>query len=43
MKAKPVSPPQETMSISFENVHGKSAELHVRWADADEYVNVEAK
>jgi len=43
MKSKPVSSPQELMSISFENVHGKSAELHVRWADVDEYVNVEAK
>jgi Protein of unknown function (DUF2911) len=43
MLSKPVSPPQEAMSISFEKVHGKSAELHVRWADVDEWVNVEAK
>ena len=43
MLSKPVSSPQEAMSISFENVHGKSAELHVRWADVDEWVNVEAR
>ena len=34
---------QEVMSISFEHVHGNAAELHVRWADVDEYVKVEAK
>ena len=43
MLSKPVAPPQEVMSISFEKIHGKSAELHVRWADVDEWVNVEAK
>ena len=43
MMSKAVATPQEVMSISFENVHGKSAELHVRWADADEFVKVEAK
>ena len=43
MTAKPVSPPQEAMSITFENVHGKKGELHVRWADVDEYVKIEAK
>jgi len=43
MTAKPVSPPQEAMTISFENVHGKKGELHVRWADVDEYVKIEAK
>jgi hypothetical protein len=43
MTEKPVAPSQEVMSISFEKVRGKSAELHVRWADVDEYVKVEAK
>jgi hypothetical protein len=43
MKVKPVSPQQEAMSITFENVHGKKGELHVRWADVDEYVKIEAK
>jgi hypothetical protein len=37
---KAVSPPQEAMSITFENVHGKSTDLHVRWADVDEWVKV---
>lgn len=43
MMSKPVSTPQEVMSISFENVHGKKAELHIKWADLDEWVPVEAK
>jgi hypothetical protein len=43
MKAKTLPGSQETMSISFENVHGKTAELHVRWAKVDEWVTVEAK
>ncbi len=43
MMTKPASKSQEVMSISFENVHGKTAELHIRWADLDEYVKVEAK
>ncbi len=43
LQSKRVSPPQETMSITFENIHGKSAELHIRWADWDEYIKVEAK
>lgn len=43
MKSKPVSSPQEVMSISFENVKGKKAELHIKWQDVDEWVPVEAK
>ena len=43
MMAKPVAPQQEMMSITLENVRGKSAELHIRWADVDEYVKVETK
>ncbi|MDQ2925612.1 MAG: DUF2911 domain-containing protein [Acidobacteriota bacterium] len=43
MTAKPIASPQEKMSISFEHVHGKSAELHIRWADVDESVKVVAK
>ena len=42
MMAKPVAAPQETMSINFEDAHGRTAQLHIRWADADEYVKVEA-
>ena len=43
MTAKAVAPAQEVMSISFEHVNGKSAEMHIRWADVDESVKVEAK
>lgn len=43
MMSKPASGSQEAMSISFENVHGKTAELHIKWADLDEYVKLEAK
>jgi hypothetical protein len=42
MKAKVLNAPQEVMSISFENAHGKTAELHIRWAKVDEWVTVEA-
>ena len=41
MMAKPVGKPQEVMSISFDDVHGKTGMLHVRWADVDEYVRVQ--
>ena len=41
MKAKVLDAPQEKMSISFENAHGKTAELHIRWAKVDEWVKVE--
>lgn len=40
MRMKPMSSPQELMSISFENTHGDSTELHVRWEKNDEYVKV---
>ena len=34
---------QEVMSISFENTHGKSTELHVKWENTDVYVPVVAE
>ena len=43
MMSKPMSSPQEVMSISFENTHGKSTELHIRWEKSDEYVPVTAE
>ncbi len=43
MMSKPVAHPQEVMSLSFEDVHGSTAQLHVKWADADEFVKIEAK
>lgn len=38
MKTKPMTAPQEVMSISFENTTATSTELHVRWETTDRYV-----
>jgi hypothetical protein len=43
MQSKPLSSPQEKMSISFENTHGNITELHIRWENVDEYVPVVAQ
>ena len=40
MKAKPMTSPQEVMSISFENTTPTSTELHVRWETTDRYVTI---
>jgi hypothetical protein len=40
MKSKPLSSPQEVMSISFENTKPDSTEMHVRWENTDEYVMI---
>jgi hypothetical protein len=40
MKAKPMSAPQEVMSISFEKTTPDSTELHVRWETTDRYVTI---
>jgi hypothetical protein len=40
MKAKPMTAPQEVMSISFENTTANSTELHVRWDTTDRYVTI---
>ena len=40
MQSKPLSSPQEVMSISFENTKPDSTELHVRWENTDEYVTI---
>ena len=42
MKAKPMTAPQEVMSISFENTTAVSTELHVRWEMTDRYVLITA-
>ena len=34
--------PQETMTLSIEHVKGKTAELHIRWENVDEWVKIEA-
>ena len=43
MIARPVEHPQEVMSLSFEDVHGNTAVLHIKWADVDEAVRVVAE
>jgi hypothetical protein len=40
MKAKPMTTPQEVMSLTFENTTANSTELHVRWETTDRYVTV---
>ena len=42
MKAKPMTAPQEVMSITFENTTAVSTELHVRWDTTDRYVVIHA-
>lgn len=40
MEGHTLSSPQEKMSISFDDVKANAAEMHVRWATADESVKV---
>jgi len=40
MKAKPMTAPQEVMSLTFENTTADSTELHVRWDTTDRYVTI---
>lgn len=40
MTAKPMSAPQEVMSLSFENTTATSTELHIRWETTDRYVTI---
>ena len=43
MTQNALSRPQEMMSITFENTHGKTTEMHVKWEKVDEYVTVTAQ
>ena len=43
MKSATLPSSQEKMSLSFEHVQGKEAELHMRWATRDEWVPVKAE
>lgn len=43
MKSEKLSSPQERMSISFENTHGNSTELHIKWENTDESVTITAE
>jgi hypothetical protein len=42
MMAKPMTTPQEVMSISFENTTKVSTEMHIRWETTDRYVIIRA-
>jgi hypothetical protein len=42
MMAKPMTTPQEVMSISFENTTKVSTEMHIRWETTDRYVLIRA-
>ena len=43
MQKNTLPQPQEKMSISFENTHGNTAQLHVRWDTTDVWVPVVAQ
>jgi hypothetical protein len=43
MTSKSVASSLEDMSISFENTHGATTELHVKWGTTDQYVTVKAQ
>ncbi len=43
MKKSALPSPQEKMSISFENTHGNSTDLHVKWETTDVSVPVTAQ
>jgi len=40
MTAKPMTAPQEVMSLSFENTKANATELHIRWETTDRYVAI---
>ncbi len=43
MTANALAAPQEMMSLSFENTHGTTTQLHMKWEKVDEYVTVTAE
>jgi hypothetical protein len=43
MKLASLPSPQENMSIDFEQVHGRHAELHIKWESTDVSVPVSAE
>jgi hypothetical protein len=40
MQAKPMTTPQEVMSLSFEHTTPTSTELHMRWETTDRYIKI---
>ena len=43
MTQNALASPRETLSISFDNTHGRTTELHVKWEKVDEYVTITAQ
>jgi hypothetical protein len=43
MESKTLSPPQEAMSVSFENTVGNTTELHIKWDTTNQFVPVTAQ
>ena len=43
MHSKKLDSPQEKMSISFENTAGNVTELHIRWENTDQYIEIVAQ
>jgi len=43
MKSSKLAAPQEKMSITFENTHGKATELHIKWENTDVSVPIVAQ
>ena len=43
MEKNTLTQPQEKMSISFEDTHGNSTQLHIRWENTDVWVPVVAQ
>ena len=43
MTGNALAAPQEMMSLSFENTHGTTTQLHMKWDKVDEYVTVTAE
>ncbi len=43
MQAATLSSPQEKMSITFENTHGNTTQMHVKWETTDRYVTITAQ
>ena len=40
LKSSKLPSSQEVMSISFDDIKKESAELHIRWANADEHIKI---
>ena len=43
MTGNALAAPQEMMSLSFENTHGTTTQLHMKWETTDEFVTITAE